>query len=95
MIQANEIEYWASLGNLAEVEKAVELGHDVNVVGQGGYTALHAAAENNHMDVLKYLVAKGAKIDARLETGETPLELARLSGNAEAEKYLRELSESD
>ena len=89
MIQANEVEYWASVGNLAEVKKAVELGHDVNAAGDGGYTALHAAAENNHVSVLIFLLECGADVEAKVESGETALDLAVVSGSKEAEKILR------
>ncbi|WP_425399294.1 ankyrin repeat domain-containing protein [Aeoliella sp.] len=88
-IEANEVEYWASLGNLRMVERAVREGHDINAVAKDGYTAMHAAAENNHLSVLEFLVQQGAEIQPRMESGETSRDLAKLSGSVEAEEFLR------
>lgn len=93
MCEANEIEYWASLGNLTQVKKAYANGHDVNAVGQDGYTAMHAAAENNHLEVLKFLVTHGGQVDAKVVSGKTPLDLARISGSTDAEEYLNSVKE--
>jgi|SRR6516225_8206041 ankyrin repeat protein len=90
MIPANEIEYWASLGNLARVQAAIASGHDVNLRGENGSSALHAAAENGYLQIIRLLLDNGATIDARLDTGQTPLDLAKLAGNTEAVHLLTE-----
>lgn len=90
MIEVNEIEYWASLGNLTRVQEAISSGHDVNLKGAGGYTALHAAALNNHVEVLRLLLDSGAEVSPRLESGETPLDLARLAGHEGVVALLKE-----
>ena len=41
-----ELVYWASLGEVAEVEKSLANGVDVNSTDDEGYSALQAAAEN-------------------------------------------------
>jgi hypothetical protein len=76
-IQANEVEYWASLGNIGKVKLALQNGADVNAKGEGGYTALHAAAENGHMEIVAILLELGADPHAKMTTGQTPLDLAK------------------
>jgi ankyrin repeat protein len=89
LIPATKLEYWASLGRLDEVTAALAANPDVNIRGVGGYTAMHAAAENGHLEVLRFLVERGAAISPRVDTGETPLDLA--SGHPEIVAYLRSL----
>ncbi|OTG80070.1 ankyrin repeat domain-containing protein [Acinetobacter sp. ANC 4648] len=84
-----ELVYWASLGNLAEVEKALAKGIDVNSTDEEGYSALHAAAENDHLDVVKLLVNKG--VDVQHQAPHTALELAEMAENIEIVAYLKSL----
>ncbi|RZG68277.1 MULTISPECIES: ankyrin repeat domain-containing protein [Acinetobacter] len=84
-----ELVYWASLGELAEVEKSLANGADVNSADEEGYSALHAAAENGYLDVVKLLVEKGA--DVQHKTQYTALELAEMAGNDDVAAYLKSL----
>ena len=59
-IAVDELTYWASLGNVGKVKLALQKNSDVNHADADGYTALHAAAENGHVEVVKLLLAKGA-----------------------------------
>jgi ankyrin repeat protein len=54
----------------------VEHGADVNVAGQFGWTALHAAAYQGLNDEIEFLVSKGAKIDQKDNFGQTPLSIS-------------------
>jgi ankyrin repeat protein len=54
----------------------VDLGVDVNAVGQFGWTALHCATYQGLNDVIELLVSKGAKIDAFDRLGQTPLSIS-------------------
>ena len=61
----------AAAGNLAFVVAQVAAGRvDVNakIKGYGGYTALHKAVLNSHVDVVDALLKRGADVNAR--TGE-------------------------
>jgi ankyrin repeat protein len=66
----------AADGDLAEVQRLVALGYDVNAFDDGtDMTPLHYAAEHEHYQVMRYLLSAGANINARREdrAGNTPL----------------------
>ena len=81
IVPSSPIEYWAAVGNLEQVQRAIDDGHDINASDNAGYTALHAAAENNHIDIAKLLLQHGASKTAAVSSGETPADLAALSGH--------------
>ncbi len=58
------------------VKYCVELGIDVNAADNRGYTALHGAAYLGNNDMVNYLVAHGAKIDAKSKAGDTVADMA-------------------
>jgi ankyrin repeat protein len=91
MIEATKLEYWASLGRLDRVAEVLEANPDVNVCGIEGYTALHAAAENGHLKVIQFLIGRGASLNPRVESGETPLDLATQAGQHKAVELLRSI----
>lgn len=78
-IPATDLEYWAALGRLKNVAEALAENPDANIRGVGGYTAMHAAALNGHVDVIQFLVSRGAWLNPQLDTGETPLVLAQMA----------------
>ena len=84
-----ELVYWASLGEVEEVKKALAHGVDVNQTDEEGYSALQAAAENDNLEIVKLLVAKGANVQYKAEY--TALELAAMAGNEAIVKYLKAL----
>jgi len=64
---------------LEAVQAALDLGADINAVDKNGETAMHAAAYKNLPKVVKFLAAKGAKIDLWNRDdkfGWTPLAIA-------------------
>lgn len=79
-IVVGDVEYWASLGNIAATQRAIQSGADVNASSDRNHTALHGAATNGHKDVVELLRDNGADPSAKLVTGETPADLARLAG---------------
>lgn len=85
-----ELVYWASLGDVEQVEQSLQEGLDVNSADEEGYSALQAAAENDHLEVVKLLLSKGADIAHR--SPNTALELAEMAGNKEVVAYLKSLA---
>ncbi len=58
------------------VKYCVELGDDVNAADNRGYSALHGAAYLGDNEMINYLVAKGAKVDAKSKGGDSPADMA-------------------
>lgn len=84
-----ELIYWASLGDLDQVEQLLLEGQDPNQADDEGYSALQAAAENGHLEIVKLLVGKGAQIAYKSEY--TALQLAEMAGNIDVVNYLKSL----
>ena len=72
-------------GHLALSDKLVKKGADVN---KTGWTPLHYAASNGHVEVIKLLLENHAYIDAESPNGSTPLMMAGMYGNAQSVKLL-------
>ena len=53
-----------------------ELGVDVNVRDADGFTALHHAAARGDNDTIKYLLSRGADLQAVNRTGQTTVDMA-------------------
>ena len=88
-VQLPELVYWASLGDTARVRQLLADGIDPNQSDEEGYSALQAAAENDHLDVVKLLVSKGADISFKGQY--TVLELAEMAQNTQIVQYLKDL----
>ena len=84
-----ELVYWASLGDVEEVQQLLAEGLDPNQTDDEGYSALQAAAENDHLAVVKLLVSKGANVAYKGEY--TALQLAEMAENTDVVEYLRSL----
>lgn len=82
-----ELVYWASLGELEQVKQLLRAGSDPNQTDDEGYSALHAAAENNYLDIVKLLIEKGA--DVHYQGQYTALQLAEMAGHTEIVEYLK------
>jgi len=84
-----ELIYWASLGDLDQVKQLLLEGQDPNQADDEGYSALQAAAENDHLEIVKLLVGKGAQVTYKSEY--TALQLAEMAGNIDVVNYLKSL----
>jgi len=60
----------------------LELKHFGKILNfsQNGLNALHLAAKEGHVGVVKELLTRGAKIDAATKKGNTALHIASLAG---------------
>ncbi|UYV70657.1 hypothetical protein LAZ67_8000182 [Cordylochernes scorpioides] len=87
--------------NARPVELAVEIGHlaivkallehpqriDVNTRGEGKFTLLHIASQEGFIEIVKYLVLKGADVHARNRSGSKPIHIAAREGRLDVVKY--------
>jgi ankyrin repeat protein len=76
-------------GDMATVKKFVEYGADVNEMSNG-LTPLMFAARYNKIEILKYLLEKGADKDVKDERGNNALKYAQNSKSVEAVAYLKQ-----
>lgn len=67
----------ASDGDLDEIRRLNSIGLDLNEPDYDGRTALHLAAAENQVEVVKYLLKNGVKRDPEDRWGATPIEDAR------------------
>jgi ankyrin repeat protein len=66
--------------NRIDVVSALILrGDDINDWSSFPLLALHAVAEKDHVDLARFLIAKGAEIDNMGQTDQTPLQVASRS----------------
>ncbi|MCH7329174.1 ankyrin repeat domain-containing protein [Acinetobacter modestus] len=84
-----ELVYWASLGDVEQVEQLLAEGIDPNQTDEEGYSALQAAAENDNLAVVKLLVSKGANVAYQGEY--TALQLAEMAEHEEVIAYIKSL----
>ena len=84
-----ELVYWASLGDVEQVEQLLTAGTDPNQTDDEAYSALQAAAENDNLAVVKLLVSKGANVAYKGEY--TALQLAEMAEHSEVVAYLKSL----
>ncbi len=63
---------------------------DLNATDKDGWTLLHYAAHDDHLDKVKYLVEEGADFEIKDKNGKSPLHLAAMYGHLEVVKYLVE-----
>ncbi len=70
---------WAAIAGRAEtVQRLIDRGADVNVVGSDGGTALHGAAFLGHEKTVEVLIRNGANLSVVNKDGSTPLDAALL-----------------
>jgi arginine deiminase len=79
----------ASEGDIEKLEELLEQGLDLNLAGYDKRTPLHLACAEGKVEVVKWLVSKGAEISSRDRWGVTPLVEATKSGNREIQSVLQ------
>lgn len=76
-------------GYLEMVRKFIEQNPScINVPDEDGYTALHRACYNNHVEVVKYLLEHGADVGARTNDGWQPIHSSAQWGNVQILRIL-------
>jgi ankyrin repeat protein len=91
-INENGVLHYAAMGGSVEiVNLMLDSGQDINAQNaqnQGGVTPLMAAVFNNRQEVVKFLLEKGADIEASDSYGRTPLSMAVQENKQELVKFL-------
>lgn len=68
----------AGIGRLELLKSAVTSSEDVNQRDENGYAPLFHAAQNNHLECVRWLIEQGADVGMECEDGETALFTAAL-----------------
>ncbi len=79
-----------SKGDIESVKKFIEYGVDVNEESNG-MTPLMVAARYNKVDIIKILIANGARVNVKNENGFTALKYAELSNANESVLLLKQV----
>lgn len=61
---------------------------DVNATGIDKWSALHFAARKGHLNVVNFLLVRGAEVDSCTKSGWSPLHMAVWSGHADVAEVL-------
>lgn len=73
----------ANGGNLGNIDKALKLSGDINILDGLGRTALHYAAENGHSGTSGVLLERGADALIKDKAGDTALDLAKRNNHGQ------------
>jgi ankyrin repeat protein len=77
--------------NLNVAQNLIDLGADVNLIGNDGRFSLYEACNGESLELIKMLITAGADINNTFATYPwTVIELARRNGHQEIVKYLAE-----
>ncbi len=68
-------------------------GCQLEVLDDKGWTPLHKACQNGHLEAVKFLIEAGANISGSMEQPVTPIQLATYVGKTNVVKYLLELQD--
>jgi ankyrin repeat protein len=77
-------------GDAAAAEKRLQLGAKLEYPGPDKFTPLLLAAQKNHLEIARLLVARGANVNARTSYFDTPLHWAASHDNADFSSFLLE-----
>ncbi|CAM9397772.1 unnamed protein product [Discosporangium mesarthrocarpum] len=85
----SELHKAAHNGDLGKVKELIDKGEiDVNEPGAAERRPLHRAAGGNNVEIMNYLLEKGAPVGQADKSGRTALHWAAISGHKEATEIL-------
>ncbi|MBP1839058.1 ankyrin repeat domain-containing protein [Formosa algae] len=74
-------------GNTEIVKKLIESGEDVNKKSNGLTPAMYAA-KYNRVDILNYLISRGANLKSKCDLGYTALDYAKATNATDAQHII-------
>lgn len=80
----------AGIGDYQMTALLIEFGFDLNGSNCSGYSPVHWATQERHLDILRLLIESGADPNLPDNDGVTPIYIAASSGYSEIIKYLIE-----
>jgi ankyrin repeat protein len=86
------INHVALFGDFQKVKDLVKLGVDIDARGDLGYTALHHAVYQGHLDIVEFLLDSGANAYLKTELGKTAFDLAMVTKRNDIHKALSRCS---
>ncbi|MEE1059293.1 MAG: ankyrin repeat domain-containing protein [Treponema sp.] len=81
-------------GKIDEAKDKFANQYDINAVDEDGNTALHLAAQINNVDLVTFLVIKGANSEIKNMKGQTPLHAAIDSNGHDAAAFLASIGKN-
>ena len=75
-----------TMDTMATVEQSIrciEAGAELNIKGEHGFTPLHEAVQQGHLDVARLLLSNGASNAVKNHSNQTPADLAQLQEDQE------------
>ena len=77
-------------GDFKATQKCLDAGAPIDgVLGKTSYRVLHKAAKGGSIELVKFLIERGAEVNARAEYGWTPLDIAIKKNRKEVIQLLR------
>ncbi|KAL9615831.1 MAG: hypothetical protein Q9160_009229 [Pyrenula sp. 1 TL-2023] len=89
--EINLLSVIASSAETGAVQTLLESGADIqrtHLVGPSHLTALMAAAQSGHIELIQVLASQGARLDIRNDDGDSAFSLASAQGHVEAARVL-------
>lgn len=83
LIKAVKIKDFNKVKGCLDAAKHKDLVADINALGHLDYTPLHTAVQLMQKDIVKFLLMKGAEVNARSKSMRTPLHIACMQNNVE------------
>ncbi len=88
LLSASERGDLSQVSDLLDTKRHGDLAADVNARGLEDFTALHYAANEEHAEIVRFLITQGANVNAATVSLQTPLHLAACRGNCEIVQLL-------
>ena len=93
-IDVKELIYSAAMsGDLETLQRVVQRGTPIDAIDKKGETALMRAANKNHMNIVRWLLDRGADVNRKDVYGEYPLSYAAMGCHPEMYDFLYSLTD--